>query len=374
MDHNTAPHSSPSSRSRRSAPRPRLTVTSPPDLVAAVAVALGFVPTESVVMLVLAPASGPHARIDLPYPREGEEGVRSVARVLAAAGIRNHVDQVALVVFAEHHRAMSIAPGLATTMAAAGIEVTAFLGADGASCLEFVPSTGEVRGRDRGGSDLVTQPYEVLAHPFVARAVADGLPVRRDRSELEEMIAPQGDAVSRVASHTCPRCLRAQQSGPGPSDAERIRGWTRRGARFPSTRDEHLVACLLKVLDDAARAGDSDVRDATWSWVHRSEAARHVDLWVAVVRAAPVGRAVQAASVLAFHAWLAGQGALAWCALDRVAERGGSSSLATLVRDLMERSVPPHSWDPLTAVEVVSDAGASTSVVPLRGATTTPPV
>jgi hypothetical protein len=51
------------------------------------------------------------------------------------------------------------------------------------------------------------------------------------------------------------------------------------------------------------------------------------------------------AAVLGLAAWLAGNGALAWCALDRCTERDPENSLADLVGQLLSRAVPPSSWD-----------------------------
>lgn len=345
--------------------RPRLTVTSPGDLVAAVAVALGFVPTESLVMLVLAPSAGPHARIDLPSPEGGIAALRDVARLLAGAAVTNDVAKVSLVLFTGLERGRKVAPHLVDVMDRIGVDVAAVVAADGERCLDLTADSLV---------EPASAPYDVLAHRFVARAVADGLPIRRSRTELEAMLRPHPETVAQVAAHDCSRCA----STGRPADVARIRAWTRRGARLPHTRDPHLIRGLLDALDDAAGNEDLTVRDAAWSWVTRDEAASHVDLWVAVVRAADVGQAAQAASVLAFHAWLAGQGALAWCALDRVAEIGGTTSLAALVRDLMDRAVPPHAWAPLDPwgrplTDSVRPGDAATSVVPLRGEATSPP-
>jgi hypothetical protein len=43
-------------------------------------------------------------------------------------------------------------------------------------------------------------------------------------------------------------------------------------------------------------------------------------------------------------AWLSGNGALAWCAVDRSVESDPDNSLAELVGELLSRAVPPSSW------------------------------
>jgi hypothetical protein len=51
------------------------------------------------------------------------------------------------------------------------------------------------------------------------------------------------------------------------------------------------------------------------------------------------------ASVLGFHAWLAGDGALGWCALERAAEGEPPCSLADVVAEALEQALPPSLWE-----------------------------
>ncbi|MFC6344376.1 DUF4192 family protein, partial [Nocardioides hankookensis] len=46
-----------------------------------------------------------------------------------------------------------------------------------------------------------------------------------------------------------------------------------------------------------------------------------------------------------FAAWQAGQGALAWCAVDRCVDVDPGYSLAGLVAELLTRAVPPDTWE-----------------------------
>ena len=75
--------------------------------------------------------------------------------------------------------------------------------------------------------------------------------------------------------------------------------------------------------------------------VDREEAERRLPLWSALVRAAPTDLLAPVASVLAFLAWLAGDGALAWCALERAAEGEPPCSLADVVAEALEQALPP---------------------------------
>ena len=76
-------------------------------------------------------------------------------------------------------------------------------------------------------------------------------------------------------------------------------------------------------------------------WLDRDEARRAVDLWTDAVRRLPPTHVAGPAAVLAFAAWLAGDGALAWCAVDRCREAEPDHSLAGLVAQLLDRAARP---------------------------------
>jgi len=67
---------------------------------------------------------------------------------------------------------------------------------------------------------------------------------------------------------------------------------------------------------------------------------------VAVIRRYPFA-ATAPAAVLGFAAWLVGDGALAWCAVDRCREAEPGHSLAQLVAQLLESATSPESWETL---------------------------
>jgi Domain of unknown function (DUF4192) len=77
------------------------------------------------------------------------------------------------------------------------------------------------------------------------------------------------------------------------------------------------------------------------------DAARHVDLWRDVVRRVPVELRAPAAALLGFAAWLSGNGALAWCAVDRAQEAQPGYGLAGLLTQALAGAVPPSTWRPI---------------------------
>ena len=69
--------------------------------------------------------------------------------------------------------------------------------------------------------------------------------------------------------------------------------------------------------------------------------------WEAMVRRAPRDLVSHAAAVLALCAWVTGDGALGWCAVDRCRASEPDHSLGRLVADLLTAAVPPVDWEPM---------------------------
>ena len=174
------------------------------------------------------------------------------------------------------------------------------------------------------------------SHPFRAQAVLDGRVTLESRDELAATLVGTdlaaleavGAAAARVAGPLGPRptrrCAEARwvraALRPAPSD-------DRAGDRLTDAEVGRLVAACR----------DVEVRDVAWALMSREDARRHVELWRDVVRRCPTELLAAPASLLAFAAWLAGDGALAWCALDRCALADPDYRMAGLVAHTLER-------------------------------------
>ena len=99
------------------------------------------------------------------------------------------------------------------------------------------------------------------------------------------------------------------------------------------------MARLLPALERA------EVRDEVCRSLSRARAPAMVRLWTRVLTGSPPHLRSAPATLLALSAWLAGNGALSWCALDRVEQGRGEEGLAGLVRLALERALPPSAWD-----------------------------
>ncbi len=93
---------------------------------------------------------------------------------------------------------------------------------------------------------------------------------------------------------------------------------------------------------------DPDVRDVVWCDWTRDEAQDHVRVWRDLVRRSPDPLVAPAAALCGLAAWLAGDGALAWCAVDRCLAADPAHGLGRLVSDLLEAAAPPTIWRPMS--------------------------
>jgi hypothetical protein len=91
-----------------------------------------------------------------------------------------------------------------------------------------------------------------------------------------------------------------------------------------------------------------DVRDVAWAEMTRANASLHVELWRDLLRRAPDALAAAPAGLLAFAAWLDGDGALAWCAVERCQQVEPGYGLAGLLTTALANAVPPSTWRPLS--------------------------
>ncbi|MEU0269152.1 DUF4192 domain-containing protein [Nocardioides sp. NPDC006303] len=295
----------------------KLSIARPEDVLAAVPVLLGFQPEKSIVMLTFGGEHQVHGRIDLPPPDEVEDCLDS----LLLPAVRHQVRGVLLVLYDSGSRfGVKLARRLAERLAECEIDLI--------GCLRVQDG----RWFDPLGFHGVSEdgvPFDVGAHPFRVQAVYDGHLVRRSRIELAASIAavPEAVAETEVALEQA-SSMKIYEVGRLVDDA--VAGTMLTAAQ---------IASLLLALRDPQR------RDAAWGGMTREEARAHVRLWTDVVRRSPDDHVAHPAAVLAFAAWLGGDGALAWCALDRCFASERHHGLGLLVAQMLEGAVPPTAWE-----------------------------
>ncbi len=302
-----------------------MTARCPEDILAAVEVLLGFTPECSIAMLTLGPTPSFHARIDLPRSSEEREIVfdRLLGPVLAYG-----VERVVFVVYsAERTGVAHLGAMLVDRFRAHGVYVVDALHADGQRWFPLLPGCV--------GSGV---PYDLSCHRFRVQAVAEGVVTYGSRAELAQSLAPVPGPVQAVAE----ALGRLEEVGVD-WDAEAVwldgvlPGSGRVGHPPPLSAGD--VARILRAV------GRTDLRDLCWMRMTRAEADGHVAFWVDVLRRSPHPHAAVPAWLAAFAAWLSGQGALAWCALEECLASDARFPLAGLLTRVLDDAVSPRAWD-----------------------------
>jgi len=321
--------------------RTTFTARRPVDLVAVVPFLLGFHPEDSVVLLTFGAGDTFHARVDLPGD---EDDQAAVVDMLADVLAQHSVRRVALLIYTDD------------TWVAATFHDAALvrLLPDGVEVIDIL-RVGRDRFHDAGDPDDPGTAYDLKEHVFTAEQVLEGTVVHSNRaalaSSLEVVDPADAHAVAAAAGRAADAGLAGNPSAEELADelAEQAR-WVQRTVRG------HVANGTTPTADAAGRllrlVSLVDIRDVAWAEMTRPSASRHVDLWRDLVRRCPDDLLPAAASLLAFAAWLGGQGALAWCALDRCAAVDPAYSMAECVGGLLERAVPPSVWTPIAESEL----------------------
>ncbi len=306
-----------------------LAARTPADLLAAVPCVLGFHPEDSLVMLTFS-ADGRtfHARVDLPSE---PEHLPELCEVLLQAALCNRVERVVLVAYTTAATlAGTVLHAVHDAFDAEDIDVVEMLRADGT---RWFPMRAGLPGQLYRGVR-----YDTSSHPFSAESVLAGRVTHGSRQELAATLRADPEAVAAVQKALRGRAGRLP-SAQLPAEAH----W------LFTTVFTHMADGTTPSVDELARliaaCRDNELRDVAWSLITRESASRQVDFWRVVLRCCPVAWAAPPAGLLAFACWLSGQGALAWCAVDRCRESDSGYSMADRIAQVLEAAVPPDAWE-----------------------------
>jgi Domain of unknown function (DUF4192) len=215
-------------------------------------------------------------------------------------------------------------------------------------------------------------PFDLVAHPAAAAMSAAGNKALRDRAALAATIAPLGglaeesmrQATRRAERHAADLIRAGAASGGRGGAAERVTaeglsavseaiGVYRRGGRV--TGDDRLAWLAVSL-------SDLRVRDDAWARMVPEQVRAHLRLWTDLVRRAPARYVPAPASLLAFTAWQAGNGALANVAAQRALAADPGYSMALLVLEAIGAGMPPSAARlPMTPEEVAASYGQAGS-------------
>ena len=314
------------------------------DVLALVPYTLGFHPVDSLVLVTLDDHKRPfQARIDLP---DDLDGLSEVAEHLAVAALRNGAVRALVVVYTDDECVGEAAgDALVETLQQLGVPTLMAIRADGSRWFPL----------GSGGADAEGTPYDLRGHELSSRAVLDGKVTYRDRAELVDSLAP-------VDPVTVEEVLAAHDELTDlPSDGQELlleSLWLMEQVRLLVA--ERRPSDALGPVSTARflrAVANRDVRDLVWCDITRDNVEGHVTLWREVVRRSPDNLVSPAAGLLGFAAWLSGDGALAWCAVDRCLCADPDHVLGQLVGDALTSAIPPSSWQPIDPQSLALFAG-----------------
>jgi len=307
----------------------RITAHSIEDLLALAPVVLGFWPHDSVVMFTFGSPLPFHAHLRLPE-RVSTQDLREVEETMLTPAVTHDVAAVVLLVYGHRERVVkAVHRALRAGTRRRGIDLVGCIWADG--------ERYQVLSGLKGSGGPV--PYDVGHHPYVVEAVVEGRLAFASREEMVASIEPDPAACSEVTAAL--RRLGLGDDGPDADD-EGTAEWAERLVMGRVELGEPPMGDELARLAWAVQA--ISARDAVWALIGRGTARRHESLWAAVLRQTPEHLVPPVADLLAFSAWQAGDGAMAWAAVDRARRARPDDRMAGMIADLLDRAIPPQAW------------------------------
>ncbi|TDC81230.1 DUF4192 domain-containing protein [Micromonospora sp. KC606] len=326
--------------------RPRLTVRSPADLIAAVPYLLGFHPADSVVVVAMRGRRIVFAaRADLPERGADQQWP---ARHLGDVLTRQNAEAATVLGYGPADRVTPTVDAVRDALSSAGLAVLDALRVTEGRYWSYLCEGVECCPPDG-------TPYDPGSSQVTAAAVFAGQVALPDRAALTAQVTP-GDghdaAAMRRAGVRAERRLLAVLDQASAADLLNGRAVRAAGAdalrvalrrqRWGERLSDDEVAWLTLLLTHLS------VRDHAWERTDGRD--EDIGLWSDVLRRAEEELIAAPASLLAFAAWRAGQGALAAVALERALAVHPDYSLAQLLDDLLRRGVPPSELDGWPAV------------------------
>jgi hypothetical protein len=327
-------------------PAALLRIGSPDTVLAVIPGLLGFHPTRSLVVVGAAPPRGRIQvafRYDLPDPPDVGAAAKIAAH--AAAILTRHQLPLAIAVgYGPGPMVTPVVDALIRELRRADITLHDTLRVENGRYWSY-------SCRDPRCCPAEGVPFDLTGHPAAAAMSAAGNKALRDRAALAATIAPLGglaeesmrQATRRAERHVADLIRKAAASG-GPGGAaelviaEGLRavgeaiGAYQRGGRI--TGDDRLAWLAVSLADVR-------VRDDAWARMVPEQVQAHLRLWTDLVRRVPARYVPAPASLLAFTAWQAGNGALANVAAQRALAADPEYSMAMLILEAIGAGIPP---------------------------------
>lgn len=345
-----------------SSPRPVARLTTPAELVASLPYSVGFVPTESLVVLCCHEPRGQLGlclRFDLPEYADEAALVREVGERVRF----EHATRVVLAVYTAAADDQGLARRALVDAARTELHdlvvTEAVLVRDG-RFWSYLCSRPECCPREGQPVDAgeATEAVSLLQ----AESVLQGRAVLPDREAVVASLAAPALLAAEAARQRCVRCedvLTESLLEAGVTDTRQasLQAWevvVRRYRTPPATLGDLEAAALAVSLADVI------VRDAVAAlWCNDEEAVAAV--LVEVCRRTPPPYDAPACALLAWVTYAGGGGALVGVALERALGSDPTYSLARLLAEAVSRQVPP-----LQLRRAIRAAGVELGVSPRR--------
>ena len=318
-------------------------VRSAADLIAAVPYLIGFHPETCLVGVgVRGGRLTFAARVDLPPVDAGVVVLGMLTRQLAAVVAHQRVQAAAVIGYGPPDRVDPAVGVAADAFVAAGLTVHDVLRVTDGRYWSYVCENPDCCPPDG-------TPFDVSKSPVAATFAYAGQVALPDRDTLVRQLAPVGgltrESMRQATARAEVRLLGLLAPAGSPAEVDSMttaigeQAVTEALARYrqgerPSDDDVAWLTLLLT---------STEVRDFAWRQIVEPEP--HVGLWSEAVRRAEPDLVPAPASLVAFAAWRAGQGALALVAVERALRADPAYSLALLMDEVLAGAVPPSTLD-----------------------------
>lgn len=298
-----------------------LRVRTPDELIAAVPHLMGFRVENSMVVVPVDPGL-PFARVDLPASAEERRGM--VNSLMTAYG-RTGGGKVMLIGFADYpSRVEPVSRQLRESLVVVGVHVGSRLWAGEEGWTDLDTGLGGSRTSEatsRIDAEMVLRGYRMPA--FSRRAVEQAF-----TGDPEDVVR-ELPAVAGAMDRSTP--ARERQWAIGRAEV-----FARDGQTLSAQDAARMLVCLQSVT----------VRDQMAARISRESAPSWGPLWDDLTRRAPDRLVAPAATLSAVASWCKGDGARAWCALDRIRDdQWQSYALASIVASALQGGLHPREWD-----------------------------
>jgi hypothetical protein len=179
--------------------------------------------------------------------------------------------------------------------------------------------------------------------PSLSRwAQLDNSHVNRSREQVAALVAGPSAAAARAFARSCAAAKKRLTATN--ADLKLIADdLLNIGLVDAAALDENAAATLVVCLDEP------QIRKRVWRRFQRENAAAYLKVFLALLPRVSQRQAEPLLGLSALAAWLAGEGTLQVCAVERGLALGGTDPLLRLAASVAENCTPPEAWERLRA-------------------------